>query len=172
MVLPLGGALFGGMAFVFEDLRVYRRAEECLTLAYETAAMLPSAERFNLSEQLRRASVSVVLNIAESTERRTGRDAARFIQFALGSLVEVIACLRIINHNASAVPPNSSPPPETSTKTFTANYTPTATLSGPDPKAPPALCPVPCALCPVPCALCPVPCVLCSVFCVSAIAAP
>ena len=105
MVLPLGGALFGGMAFVFEDLRVYRRAEECLTLAYETAAMLPSAERFNLSEQLRRASVSVVLNIAESTERRTGRDAARFIQFALGSLVEVIACLRIINHNASAVPP-------------------------------------------------------------------
>jgi four helix bundle protein len=105
MVLPRAARLIVGMAFVFEDLRVYQRAEECLALAYEAAALLPAAERFNLSEQIRRASLSVALNIAESTERRSNRDAARFLQFALGSLVEVVACLRIIEKRAYGVPP-------------------------------------------------------------------
>ena len=83
------------MAFSFERLRVYRRAEECLALAYRLAAALPSIERFNLGDHLRHAALSVVLNLAESTERRSRNDADRFIQFALGSVVEVIACLRI-----------------------------------------------------------------------------
>jgi four helix bundle protein len=84
------------MAFAFEDLRVYDEAESCLARAYQIAAMLPSVERFNLTEQLRRAALSVVLNIAESTERRSPPDAAYMLQRALGSLVEVVACLRTI----------------------------------------------------------------------------
>lgn len=93
------------MAFVFESLRVYQRAEGCLALAYEIAAMLPSMERFNLAEQIRRAALSVVLNIAESTERRGPQDAARFIRIALGSLVEVVACLRIAEKSGYAISP-------------------------------------------------------------------
>lgn len=83
------------MGFHFERLRMYQRAEACLSLIYLLAAALPPEERFNLAEQLRRAALGIVLNIAESTERRSARDAARFIEIALGSLVEVSSCLRI-----------------------------------------------------------------------------
>ncbi len=86
------------MAFVFEDLRVYQQAEACLVLVYRVVAALPDAERYNLAEQLRRAALSVALNIAESTERR-GADAAHHIRIALGSLVEVVACLRMVQQN-------------------------------------------------------------------------
>ncbi len=93
------------MAFVFEDLRVYQRAEDCLVLVYGVVAMLPGAERYNLAEQLRRAALSVALNIAESTERR-GADAAHFVRVSLGSLVEVVACLRIAKRHAYPVDPD------------------------------------------------------------------
>ncbi len=85
------------MAFRFEDLEVYGRAEDCLVLAYAVAEDLPPNERYNLASQLRRAALSVVLNIAESTERRGPRDAAHFVEIALGSAVEVVACLRIVS---------------------------------------------------------------------------
>jgi four helix bundle protein len=92
------------MAFVFEALRVYRAAERCLALAYQVAALLPAMERFNLADQLRRAALSVVLNIAEATERRSPRDRAYRIRIALGSLVEVVACLRAVTIAGHAVP--------------------------------------------------------------------
>ena len=97
MEVVWGRALTYRMGFVFEDLRVYQRAERNLEVAYEVAAALPDTERFNLAEQLRRAALSVALNIAESTERTGPRDAVRFVRIALGSVVEVIACLRIAN---------------------------------------------------------------------------
>ena len=93
------------MAFVFEDLRVYQRAEACLELVYEVVAALPGAERYNLAAQLRRSALSVALNIAESTERR-GADAAHFIRVALGSLVEVAACLRITHRRHYPIDPD------------------------------------------------------------------
>lgn len=93
------------MAFVFEDLRVYQQAEACLVLVYRVVAALPDAERYNLAEQLRRAALSVALNIAESTERR-GADAAHFVRIALGSLVEVVACLRIAQQHGYPVDRN------------------------------------------------------------------
>ena len=93
------------MGFVFEDLRVYRRAESTLVLVYRVVAALPRAERYNLAEQLRRAALSVALNIAESTERR-GADAAHFVRVALGSLVEVVACLRIAQRHGYPVDPD------------------------------------------------------------------
>lgn len=92
------------MAFVFEGLRVYRAAEACLVLAYRVATLLPKEERFNLAEQLRRAALSVVLHIAESTERRSARDAGYLIQVALGSLVEATACLRVVEAAGYPVP--------------------------------------------------------------------
>ncbi len=91
--------------FAFENLRVYRRAERCLGLVYEIAAGLPRRERYTLVNQLVRASISVILNTAESTERRSPRDAARFVEIALGSLVEVVACLRIVETVPGAADP-------------------------------------------------------------------
>ena len=96
MALPASRMYRTGMAFVFEDLRVYQAAERCLAQAYRVAALLPPVERFNLTEQLRRAALSVVLNVAEATERRSRGDRDYRLQIALGSLVEVVACLRAV----------------------------------------------------------------------------
>ena len=73
-----------------EHLDCYNVAVEFQILA---SNLLPSAERV-LTNQLERASVSVVLNIAEGCGRRARRDKARFYAMARGSAME---CAAIIN---------------------------------------------------------------------------
>ena len=53
----------------FEDLECYQLALEVLREAYRVLERLPSDERYNLADQLRRASTSIVLNIAEGYGR-------------------------------------------------------------------------------------------------------
>lgn len=55
----------------------------------------PKEERFCLLSQLRRASDSIILNIAEGSDRGTDKDFALFLNHAHTSLNEVIACLDI-----------------------------------------------------------------------------
>jgi four helix bundle protein len=49
----------------FEDLECYQLALQVLREAYTVAKLLPPEEKFNLSDQMRRAATSVALNIAE-----------------------------------------------------------------------------------------------------------
>jgi four helix bundle protein len=72
----------------FRDLEVWNTAMELVTVAYGLAAMLPDAERFELSAQLRRSSVSIPSNIAEGHARR-GRSYRHHILIALGSAAEL-----------------------------------------------------------------------------------
>jgi four helix bundle protein len=51
----------------FENLEVWKLAIEYVDLCYNIADALPDTERFNLSSQLKRASTSVALNIAEGS---------------------------------------------------------------------------------------------------------
>lgn len=55
--------------------------------------LLPAEERFNLVQQLRRAAISVKLNLAEGSTRRTEPERIRFLEIARGSVVEVDAAL-------------------------------------------------------------------------------
>ena len=73
-----------------------RRASHALVLAlYQATRGWPAEERYGLTAQIRRAAISVPLNIAEGAARRGSRDYARFLGVALGSMAEVNYCLQL-----------------------------------------------------------------------------
>jgi len=75
--------------FNFEKLDVWQKAIDVADLVYSTTKHFPSEERFGLTNQLRRAPVSVSSNIAEGSSRASQTDFARFIEIAAGSLFEI-----------------------------------------------------------------------------------
>jgi four helix bundle protein len=83
------------MLFRFRDFRVYKDARVFRTLIYNTSSKFPDDERFALIDQIRRAVNSILLNIAEGSNRSTDKDFARFLHTALSSLEEVVACVDI-----------------------------------------------------------------------------
>lgn len=62
---------------------------------YHITARFPKNEQFGITNQLRRAAVSTILNIAEGSERQSDPDFQRFLKMALGSLDEVVAALYV-----------------------------------------------------------------------------
>lgn len=79
----------------FRELRVWQRSVEYVVNIYKLTGTFPSNERFGLTDQLRRASVSVVLNIAEGCGAGTNLEFIRFLRMAQRSAYEVIAALEI-----------------------------------------------------------------------------
>jgi len=51
---------------------------------------------YSLKDQIRRASLSVVLNIAEGSAKKSDKEFSRYLQISLGSINEVFACLDIM----------------------------------------------------------------------------
>ena len=77
--------------FNFEKLDVWQKAIEFADLVYNHTRHFPSDERFRLTNQMRRAAVSISSNIAEGTSRLSQTDYARFIEIATGSVFEVVS---------------------------------------------------------------------------------
>ena len=75
----------------FRNLQVWHKAHALALTVYRATSAFPSAERFGLVAQIRRAAVSVSASIAESCGRRTHRDEARLLQMAFGSACELEA---------------------------------------------------------------------------------
>ncbi|CAG1772027.1 hypothetical protein BAC2_02117 [uncultured bacterium] len=75
----------------FEDLECYKLALNVAYEAYQVAQRLPSEEKYNLADQLRRAAASITLNIAEGYGRYHYLDSLRFYYIARGSLNEVLS---------------------------------------------------------------------------------
>jgi four helix bundle protein len=75
----------------FEDLECYQLAMNIFREGYKIASLLPAEEKYNLADQLRRASTSIVLNIAEGYDRYHYLDSLRFYYFARGSIMEVLS---------------------------------------------------------------------------------
>src|SRR5205823_11505845 len=77
--------------FNFEKLDVWRKAIDFADLVYNQTRQFPSDERFGLTNQMRRAAVSISSNIAEGTSRLSQTDYARFIEIATGSVSEAVS---------------------------------------------------------------------------------
>jgi four helix bundle protein len=73
----------------FKDLVAWQRAVEMTLAVYKLTSAFPDSERFGLSNQLRRASVSVASNIAEGYGRSTKGEYLLFLGHARGSNSEV-----------------------------------------------------------------------------------
>jgi four helix bundle protein len=77
--------------FNFEKLEVWQKAIDFADLVYSATRTFPSEERFGLTNQMRRAAVSVSSNIAEGSSRRSKVDFGRFLEIATGSVFEVVS---------------------------------------------------------------------------------
>jgi four helix bundle protein len=77
----------------YQQLDVWKVSIDLTETIHRTIRSFPPEERFSLTEQLRRASISIPLNIAEGSARTTSKEFVRFLDIARGSLREVETCL-------------------------------------------------------------------------------
>ena len=87
------------MATHFKELFVWQRAMDLLEQIYILTRSLPKEETYALSDQMRRAAVSVPSNIAEGQQRYSTKDFIRFLLMAKGSCAELetqlYICIRL-----------------------------------------------------------------------------
>lgn len=79
----------------FKDLTVWQVGMDLVAECYRLTSSFPSQEMSGLTRQLRRAAVSVTLNIAEGWGRNGKAEFARFADIARGSLHEVDAAIEV-----------------------------------------------------------------------------
>ena len=73
----------------FRNLSIWKRSRKLVKKIYLATADFPSDEKFGLTSQLRRASVSVSSNIAEGCGRKGNKELLQFCYIANGSLCEL-----------------------------------------------------------------------------------
>ena len=74
----------------FEDLEVYKAAREFRKKIYRLIKGLPPEEKYNLGDQMRRASLSLTNNIGEGHGRYHFQENIQFCRISRGSLMELI----------------------------------------------------------------------------------
>ncbi len=77
--------------FNFEKLEVWQRSLDFADAIYMATQSFPKEELFGLTNQMRRAAISVSSNIAEGSSRSSHVDFARFTEIATGSLFETVS---------------------------------------------------------------------------------
>lgn len=75
--------------FGYRKLIAYQKGKDVVKRTYQLLKKFPSDEKHAMSNQLRRASVSITSNIAEGVNRYSVKDKSHFIEMSYGSLMEV-----------------------------------------------------------------------------------
>src|SRR5690606_28578081 len=78
-----------------KDLTVYKSSIDLVVSVYNLTKNFPIEEKFGLTSQLRRASVSIPSNIAEGAARSSKKEFIKYLYISLGSLAEVETQLEI-----------------------------------------------------------------------------
>lgn len=80
-----------------QKLEVFSASKEFVFECYRITKLFPDSEKFSMISQIRRAALSVHLNIAEGSSRKSEKERKRFYEIARGSLIEIDAALDIAN---------------------------------------------------------------------------
>lgn len=78
-----------------QKLEVYKASRIFVLECYKLTKSFPSDERFGMISQVRRAALSVHLNIAEGASRKSEKERKRYYEIARGSIIEIDAALDI-----------------------------------------------------------------------------
>ena len=80
-----------------QRLEVYKVSRQFVFECFKLTKSLPPDEKFGMISQVRRAALSVHLNIAEGSSRKSGVERKRYYEIARGSVIEIDAALDISN---------------------------------------------------------------------------
>jgi four helix bundle protein len=97
----------GGKMHDFRKLKVWQRGMSFVTEVYRISAEFPRKEQFGLTNQLRRAAISIPLNIAEGAGSSSKPEFRKFLSYALRSAYEVMTALEI-SHDLGYCSPEKS----------------------------------------------------------------
>lgn len=81
--------------FRFEKLDIWNLSLNYCSTLYQQIKTFPTHERFALSDQLRRAAISISTNIAEGSAASTPKDFARFLGYAINSTAETVSLISL-----------------------------------------------------------------------------
>lgn len=85
--------------FRFLSWKVYNDSQELFSLILNVVKKLPREYRFELSNQIIRSCLSIILNIAEGSGKHSEKEFCRFIDISLGSAYETLACADTLHRN-------------------------------------------------------------------------
>lgn len=73
----------------YKELQVWQKAMDLVVEIYKISKLLPKEETYGISDQIRRAVVSIPSNIAEGQSRNSAKEFIQFLSIARGSLAEL-----------------------------------------------------------------------------------
>ncbi len=83
--------------FNFEKLETWQLSRKLVGFIYQITKSFPEEEKFGMTNQLRRASISISSNIAEGNSRFSAKDKSHFTEMSYTSLMEVVNQLILSN---------------------------------------------------------------------------
>ena len=78
-----------------KDLIVWQKSIDFVTIIYSVTRKFPDTEKYGLTNQIRRAAVSIPSNLAEGSARNHNKEFIQFLYIALSSAAEVDTQIRI-----------------------------------------------------------------------------
>ena len=118
VVLFFTKTLFMFLTLNHQKLDLYGFSRRSVLECYRLTKLLPADEKFGMISQIRRAALSVHLNIAEGASRKSETERKRYDEIARGSVIEIDAALDIANDLEYLNNQNLTPLGETMVKCF------------------------------------------------------
>ena len=86
----------------FRELKVWQKGYRLVLDIYKLTKKFPQDEKFGLTQQMRRAAVSIIANISEGNKRKTTNDFRHFLNISEGSLEE-LKCYLILSKDLTYI---------------------------------------------------------------------